>query len=381
MSAAISFMLATLISFIAYIGSVGAQGGPAWDKQAYEREVNGRFPVLREVTDGRFPPPRIEVTWDPIFEKAWAELERANGFDMVQAANLMPDAFYYTRWQAAALPWLYNGVGDMLLDKSMEYHEQGNTAMKTITRVAGVMVKMPTGMHFAAEPVEGQPNDYEFVAYFSYPDGTKVHAKTGTTYNTKTGRLGSDSGFGNLGFNYFSHDNLIETTNDSWQRSLGYTKLYDDLFLNSTDVADIETVRLKFPYNGKDWMVQLWKGRYGNMPGGEVGMYNKPKYRLVDFYDSAGDDERIGMSFKLTDKRNGAVLIDRPLDLHWWKTSFAVYKDSLTAENLTLETILAPKDAAMLAALKAELDKEAAKGTLRYTALDTKFGPAVRIVW
>ena len=381
MTTAISIMLATLISFVAFVANIGAQGGAAWDNEAYAKEVNGRFPILREVADGQLLPPRLEVTWDPVFEKAWAEIEKANGFDMVEAAGLMPDAFYYTRWQAELLPWLYNGVGDALLDQSMVYHEQNNTVMKTLTRVAGVMVKMPTKMHFAAELTGDDPNDYEFVAYFTYTDGSKVHAKTGTTYNTKTGRLGSDGGFGNLGFNVFVHDSLLDTTNDSWQRSLGYTKLYDDLFLKTTDLADIETIRLKFPYAGKDWMVQLWKGRYGNMPGGEVGMYNKPKYRLVDFYDAAGDDERIGMSFKITDKRNGAVLIDRPLDIYWWKTSFAIYKEPLTAGNLTLETILAPLDDAMLTALKAALDKEVAKGVLRYTPLDTEFGPAVHIVW
>jgi len=381
MISVLSIMLATLISFIAFVGSFGAQGTVDWDNEAYEQAVNGRFPILREVSGGRAIPPRIEVTWDPIFEEAWAALEQANGFDMAQAANLMPDAFHYVRWQTAALPRLYNGVGDWLLDLSMEYHAQDNTMMKTITRVAGVMVKMPIGMHFAAEPMEDDPDDYEFVAYFNYTDGSKVHVKTGTTYNTRTGRLGSDGGFGNLGFNYFVHDSLMDTTNDSWQRSLGYTSLYDVLFLQSTDVADIETIRLKFRYDGKDWMVQLWKGRYGNMPGGEVGLYNKPRYRLVDFYDTATDDERIGMSFKITDKRNGNVLIDSPLAIHWWKTSFAVYHTPLTAENLTLETVLAPTDDAMLSALKGALDKEKAKGLLSYTEMDTQFGPAVHIVW
>ena len=377
---AIQIMLGTLVSFVIAIGSFGAAGGPAWDNEAYEKQVNERLPVLRQVAGGKLLPPRIEVTWDPIFEKVWAELEASNGFDMVQAANLMPDAFYYNRWQTALFPWLYDGLSQKLLDQSMVYHEQDNTMMKTITRVAGVMIKMPTSMHFAAEPVEGKKNEYEFVAYFTYQDGSEAYAKTGTTYNTKTGRLGGDNGFGNLGFNYFSHDKLIDTTNDSWQRGLGYTKLYDDLFLNSTNVADIDTVRLKFPYDGKDWMVQLWKGRYGNMPGGEVGIYHKPKTRIVDFYDSASDDERIGMSFKIIDKRNGKALIDRPIALHWWKTSFAVYETPLTAENLTLETILAP-DAALLAALKGALDKEVAKGTLKYTQVKTSFGPGVKIVW
>jgi len=380
MLTAIQIMLATLISFVSFLGQMGAKGDAAWDKEAYAKEVNGRFPVLRQVADGKLLPPRIEVTWDPIFEKVWAELEASNGFDMTQAASLMPDAFYYNRWQTVLFPWLYDGLSKKLIDQSMVYHEQDNTMMKTITRVAGVMIKMPSSMHFAAEPLEDNPNDYEFVAYFTYVDGSEAYAKTGTTYNTKTGRLGSDNGFGNMGFNYFAHEKLLDTTNNSWQRGLGYTKLYDDLFLKSTDVADIETVRLKFPYDGQDWMIQLWKGRYGNMPGGEVGMYHKPKTRFIDFYDSASDDERIGISFKITDKRNGKVLIDRPVALHWWKTSFAVYETPLTAENLTLETILAP-DAAMLEALKGALDKEVEKGVLKYTSVNTSFGPAVKVVW
>jgi len=376
----ISIMLATLLSFLSFMSSTGAQGEVSWDSEAYRQAVEGRLPIVSKLTRGQVPPPRLEVTWDPIFEGAWAQIKEANGFDMVETANLMPDAFYYSRWQTQLLPWLYNGLSNRWVDKSMKYHEMNDTARKTIYRVAGVMIKMPTKMHFAAEPIEGDPNDYEFVAYLSYLDGSTLYAKTGTTYNTKTGRLGAEKGFGNLGYNYFVNDNLLEGTKGNWQRKLGYMKLYDDLLLN-TKMTSLDTVRMQFKHDGKDWLLQLWKGRYLNMPGGEVGLYHKPGKRWVGFYDAVSDNELVGMSFKLTEKQGGAVLADRPLDLHWWRSDFAIYDKPLNGKNLMLETIIAPQDDALLEAMKAALDKKAAAGALTYTTLNTKLGPAVRVVW
>jgi len=380
MGTAISILLATLISFLSFISSLGAQGDAAWDGKAWEQAVNGRFPVIRKVT-GHVPPPRSEITWDPLFEEAWDKIEAANGFHMAKAADLMPDPFYYARWQKKLAPWLLDGLGDRWLDRAMYYHEQDNTLLKTVYRVAGAAIKMPESLYVEAVPLETDPDEYEFVGVFSYGDGSTVAVKTGTTLNAKTGRLGGEDGFGNLGFNYFVDDNLLESTHGSWQRKLGYMKLYDDLLLTSGNMTNIETVRVKFSHGGRDWLLQLWKGRYLNMPGGEIGLYHKPQSRRVEFYDTIGDDELVGLSFKLTDKRNGAVLINRPMDLRWWTAGFAIYEKPLEGKHLTVESALAPQDDALLAAMKAALDEAAARGELRYTTLDTAFGPAVRIVW
>ena len=381
MTTAVSIMLATLLSFLSFTSGLAAQGEVSWDSEAYAQAVNGRLPILSEISFGQVPPPRCEITWDPVFEEAWDKIEAANGFHMAEVAGLMPDPFYYNRWQAVALPRLYNGLSDRWLEKSIYYHEQDNTLLKTVYRVAGAAVKMPTKLHFEAVPTEEDPNEYEFVGQFSYVDGSTVAVKTGTTYNTETGRLGGEDGFGNLGYNYFVDDNLLESTPGSWQRRLGYMKLYDDLMLQSSNVADIDTVRVTFSHGGRDWLLQLWKGRYLNMPGGEIGLYHKPGDRWVGFYDTIADDELIGLSFKLIDKRSGNLLIDRPLEPHWWRAEFSVYGTPLTGENLTLETILAPRDDALLEAMKAALDKAAARGELAYTALSTNLGPAVQIVW
>lgn len=380
MGSAISILMATLVSFLSFISNLGAQGEASWDGEAWEQAVNGRFPVISQFTD-QILPPRSEITWDPVFEEAWDKIEAANGFHMAKAADLMPDPFYYARWQKKLAPWLLDGLGDRWLDRAMYYHEQDNTLLKTVYRVAGAAIKMPESLYVEAVPLETDPDDYEFVGMFSYADGSTVAVKTGTTYNKNTGRLGAENGFGNLGYNYFVDDNLLESTHGNWQRKLGYTKLYDDLLLSSGNMTNIDTVRIKFSYDGMDWLLQLWKGRYLNMPGGEIGLYNKPRSRLIGFYDTIGDDELVGMSFKLTDKRNSAVLIDRPMDLRWWTAGFSIYETPLEGQDLAMETALAPQDDALLEAMKAALDEAAAKGELSYTTLDSALGPAVRIVW
>jgi len=380
MGSALSILLATVVSFVSFISGQGAQGDAAWDGEAWEQAVNGRFPVVSQLP-GQILPPRSDITWDPVFEEAWDKIEDANGFHMAKAAGLMPDPFYYARWQKKVAPRLLDGLGDRWLDKAMYYHEQDNTLLKTVYRVAGAAVKMPESLYVEAVPLEDDPDDYEFVGVFSYADGSTVAVKTGTTLNTSTGRLGGENGFGNLGYNYFVDDNLLESTPGNWQRGLGYTKLYDDLLLTSGTMTNIDTVRITFTHDGMDWLLQLWKGRYLNMPGGEIGLYHKPRSRPVGFYDTIGDDELIGMSFKLTDKRNGKLLINRPMELRWWTAGFAIYDKPLEGRDLAMETTLAPRDDALLAAMKAALDEAAAKGELSYTTLNSAFGPAVRIKW
>jgi len=369
----ISIFLATFISFFSFLSNTAAQGDVAWDSEAYAKYVKDR-PAIGSL-------PRANVTWDPIFEDAWDELKETNGFDMELAANLMPDPFSLNRWKTTAFRWLYKPLSDRWLDKSMYYHEMDDTMRKTLYRVAGATLMMPTKLHFDALQSEDDPNDYEFVGVFSYKDGSEVSLKTGTFYNKKTGRIGSDNGIGNIGLNYMLNDGVMKTTNNVFLRKLGYIKLYDDIFLKTSNLADIDTVRMTFTIGKTDYLFQLWKGRYMNLTGGEVALYTKPKSRLIGFYDTLKDDEKIGLSFELTNKLNGKVLIKDPLQPLWWACGFAANAKPLTGKDLKLESTIAPEDDVLLEAMKKELDKEVEKGILTYTTLNTKMGDAVHVVW
>jgi len=138
-------------------------------------------------------------------------------------------------------------------------------------------------------------------------------------------------------------------------------------------------VRLKFPYQGKDWMLQLWKGRYFTTSGGEIGLYNKPKSRFVEFYDAVKDEDRIGMSFEVYLKGAEEPLVARPVQTHWWMTGFAIDRYVHLPGQLTLKTEIVPKDEEMLRALQGALDREAAGGALRYTVSED--GARLLIQW
>jgi len=377
-------IIATLLSILIAFSSMGARaetpGVPAWDKDVYAAYVGNRSRLLRILTLGLAPPPRCEITFDETLAQAFAMLEANSGFDVEGTANSLPDIFYYHRWLVKLLPDFFYNLRDNWMAKGDAWQEAGDGSLMVLYRLLGVSAAMPVQVHIAAERSESDPDEYAVIIYLTYADGSLRFFNTFSTYNTSTGEFGENNGIGGLGYNFNIKKSWAYTTGDPFQRKLGYIKFYDDMLLQTSDMVNVDTVRLKFPWRGKDWMLQLWKGRYFTTTGGEVGLYNKPQSRLVEFYDAAADDERIGMSFKITahDESGDIVLIDRPVQNHWWMTGFAVREYLYTPERITLETEIVPADEEMKLGLIAALNREAAKGVLTYTEQESDASLMVR---
>ena len=127
---------------------------------------------------------------------------------------------------------------------------------------------------------------------------------------------------------------------ESLQRQFGYAYGYDVVAIGMNAIIDCEP--FFFEYDGKYWMVELWKGQYGLETGCEIGVYNRsidstsPVYSFLDatvgprsgdptpshnmFYDCANNDELLEMSFTLY--KNGKILFCRGPEKHWWLTGF-----------------------------------------------------------
>ena len=126
------------------------------------------------------------------------------------------------------------------------------------------------------------------------------------------------------GYDYDWQQDLFYAVKDPWQKRFGYCRLYDESAAALGMVIDCEPIT--FDYGRKRWMLELWKGQYGLMTGAEIGLYNTtrpgldiPELFTGAFYDSAGDDEELQMSYTLfKDKK---VLLRRK-DVHWWLTGF-----------------------------------------------------------
>lgn len=171
---------------------------------------------------------------------------------------------------------------------------------------------------------------------------------------------------GVLGFLLDPNEGCFYTASDPWQRRIGYNEGFD--MGASLVTIYIDTVRVKFEYGTKDWMLQLWKGQYGPFfYGAEVGIYTKPKDRELDHYDCATDDESLMMSMDFY--RSGVKKFSRPYDSYWWCTGFVPYSPLILVpgttfttqqarENLRVETRVVAKDYTMLSAMKASLDSD-----------------------
>lgn len=122
------------------------------------------------------------------------------------------------------------------------------------------------------------------------------------------------------GFEYDASQGIYYSTMYPIQRIFGYNIFYD-IFANQFGMF-FSTERIKFDYAGKNWMVQIWKGQYGITAGGEVGLYNKPIDRPVQ-YDTVPDDEMIVMAFDFYNMNQ--KVFSRGPEKHWWLTGFKLF--------------------------------------------------------
>ena len=135
---------------------------------------------------------------------------------------------------------------------------------------------------------------------------------------------------GIIGYLYDPDEKCFYTADDPWQRNFGYNEIYDNAA--ALVVIIIETARIKFEYDNRDWMVQLWKGQYGwVLYGCEIGIYTKEKNVPVTHYECANDDDMLQMEMVLFEKADSALggqywkrTFGRPYERQWWHTGFVL---------------------------------------------------------
>lgn len=147
---------------------------------------------------------------------------------------------------------------------------------------------------------------------------------TVTTTKTTTGDKYIDEAAkenkGFLGYLYNETGNYYYTNSDPWQRVFGFNAAYD--FGAQFVFMFFDTARIKYTYDNKDWMVELWKGQYGAVfIGAEIGVYYKPTDRTVEHYDCVSDDDALYMEMALYRNKN-EELLSREYTRYWWCTGF-----------------------------------------------------------
>ena len=136
---------------------------------------------------------------------------------------------------------------------------------------------------------------------------------------------GEDRGL--LGFKYNTKDQVFITAEDAWQRNFGYEETYDNFA--GAGAISYDTIRVKFNYQGDEWMIQFWKGQYGFvLIGAEIGLYNRKENATASsYYDCVTDEEKLNMSMKVyrqnaDNQNNYDLLFKRTPSKTWWLTGF-----------------------------------------------------------
>lgn len=182
------------------------------------------------------------------------------------------------------------------------------------------------------KPVETEPKTEPVTEEVTVPQ-VQAGANSGVAV-TPSGNLPQDMSFAGLslmGYDVIGQKAYIYNDDkdpDSFQAKLGYTPLYD-LGAGLIDFS-IETTRLDFNYDNKQYRIQLWKGQYisGSIGtvGGEIGVYNRPKGSIGQFYNCAEQDDWLKMEMTVywDEFDNGEYLpqFTRNYNDFWWATGF-----------------------------------------------------------
>ncbi len=188
-----------------------------------------------------------------------------------------------------------------------------------------------------------------------------------TDPNNPYANAGQIGAAGLLGYLYDPERNVFYTAKDPWQRNFGFNVVYDVsaqfIFIN------YNTERYKFTADGKDWMIQLWKGQYGLVfYGGEVGVYTKPLDRVAEHYDCASDEDmlRISVNFYYYDKakEQWEFRFERPYGLYWWCTGFKLGNNGYDFSVYRMDIRITMKSFDMLKGLTAAMDEKNVKYTV-----------------
>lgn len=225
----------------------------------------------------------------------------------------------------------------VLRAKSQELFSQGNALGATIVFILRVYLKSMVAVEIYSVQSDSDAEIYNICMDITYLDGSEETAFTGLQYNAKENTLNNvdDTGILGFGFELDTENYVLTTVVKSWQRYFGFTLAYD-IFCYATSFLDYETVRIKFVYDNKEWMIQLWKGgRYLIVPGGEMGIYTREIGAPGTFYNCASDDEMMLMTMEIY--HNNDLLLQRGPMKHWWLTGFKFGPKTYLPEDLTMK--------------------------------------------
>ena len=148
-----------------------------------------------------------------------------------------------------------------------------------------------------------------------------------------------------IGYQYDAHQDLFIARLDAPQKIFGYTTFYDLSAPYFNMIFDYETIY--FDYNGRTWLIEMWKGQYGINTGCELGIYYADKLVSPEDYKnthfkSVSEKDMLDISLELNRiplHKSPYYTIGQEQNHHWWLTMFKMGLFSNPADLLVNTTI------------------------------------------
>lgn len=305
--------------------------------------------------DERFNVKIFDFTVDDTLQGINDSLLAQTGLDFSAIYSNLPD----TAANAESLSRVFRydpiDIQNVLNARAKELKENGESLKSAAVRFFSVWLGIIAHVDAICEPVEGDPDLVRLTAHIIYKDGRTDKLTSDIYYNTATQCFeGPDGKTALLGYDLNVGNATITVGTDGIHKIFGFSIWYDLLARATSFLMDYKTERVYFTYGGKDWLVQLWKGRYFVSNGGELGIYSKPEGKPTTFYECS-DDNKLDVSLKIT--HFGETLLDLPEQNTWWRAGFKMCNRTYDYDNFHYTSDITVKDAEMLEAFTAALAK------------------------
>lgn len=263
-----------------------------------------------------------------------------------------------------------------MYEQSDKYFAEDNAVMGFVYGFIGIYFSVIQKCEIYSQPRGDNPEVYEVYIRLTYKDGGQQDFFPGLLINTVTGECSNvgDNGIVGIGFNFNLSEMLVYATINCWMRDFGFCYLYDVIANSMPVFFKYDTRRFKFEYNDMEYMIQIWKGNYTISNGGEVGVYCRDKSKSGTYYDCANDEQMLPMSMQII--HGDKILVNKPLQPHWWVNGFNLGKTLYSPESLTMKFSIVMTDEAMLEAFCEAIDNH-----YKHDVTYTVDGLTVNAVW
>lgn len=263
---------------------------------------------------------------------------------------------------------------EYLTQASRDSFAKGDMFSGAILRMIELWLGIIDEVHLTTKPYAEQPGCEELGFVVTYRDGRTEEVYTGILYDSVANQLvGKNGNPAFMGYYIDFNQNYVYTGINVWQRNMGFNIFYDIFCYLTPFFFHYTTQRVKFNYQGKDWMFQMWKGRYAIANGGELGIYTRPEEKEGSFYDCGADEDMLVMSIEVY--HGDELLFKHGPMLHWWVTGFAINDTAYLPESLTLFATIEMRDEEMLEAASEAFETK--KGIIDYEV----DGLTISFVW